>query len=110
MAVTVYDQYKHLTLEEQRYIKSHPQHAWSIKESKEIAFEETKKRFGMNGKNDRSDAFRHCFWSAILSRDLGYDAALKFTNAHESDPRNPADEKAMDLHNNAVGLSIGRFG
>jgi len=110
MATSVYDQYKNLTLQEQQYIRSHPHHAFSIKESKEIAFSETRKRFGMNGRNDKSDAFRHCFWSAILARDLGYQNALQFTNAHESDPRNPPKEKVMDLHNNSVGLSIGRTG
>jgi hypothetical protein len=46
----------------------------------------------------------------MLARDLGYQNALQFTNAHESDPRNPPQEKAMDLHNNSVGLSIGRAG
>jgi hypothetical protein len=110
MTTSVYDQYKNLTPQEQLYIRSHPHHAFAIKEAKEIAITETRKRFGFNGHNDRSDAFRHCFWSAMLARDLGYQNALQFTNAHESDPRNPPQEKAMDLHNNSVGLSIGRAG
>lgn len=110
MATSVYDQYKNLTPKEQAYIRSHPHHALSIKQSREEAYAETKKRFGHNGRNDKSDAFRHCFWSAILARELGYQNALKFTTAHESDPRNPPREKAMDLHNNSVGLSIGRAG
>ncbi|NOX44080.1 MAG: hypothetical protein GXP19_10155 [Gammaproteobacteria bacterium] len=84
--------------------------ALSIKRSKEKAFEETIKYFGINGRNDKSDAFHHCFWSAILAQELGYHNALQFTNAHESDPRNPSEEKAMDLHNNSIGLSIGRNG
>lgn len=109
MAPSIYDQYKNLTLQEQQYVRTHPHHALVIKESKEIAFAETKKRFGHNGRNDKSDAFRHCFWSAILARELGYSNALQFTNAHESDPRNPPQEKAMDLHNNSIGLSIGRM-
>lgn len=110
MGSSVYDQYKNLTPEEQQYIKMHPHHAIIIKRSKEIAFSETRKRFGVNGHNDKSDAFRHCFWSAMLARDLGYLNALRFTSSHESDPRNPPQEKAMDLHNNSVGLSIGMSG
>ncbi len=110
MGTSVYDQYNNLTPQEQMYIRSHPHHALSIKQSKEAAYAETKKRFGHNGRNDKSDAFRHCFWSAILTRELGYQNALKFTTAHESDPRNPPLEKAMDLHNNSVGLSIGKAG
>ncbi|MBD8512091.1 hypothetical protein L6J37_04400 [Photobacterium sp. WH77] len=63
-----------------------------------------------NGRNDASDAFRHCFWSALMARDLGYMNAQRFTNAHESSPDNPFMEKKMDLHNNDVGLRIGARG
>lgn len=80
-----------------------------IKLSKDTAFNETVRRFGRNGRNDRTDAFRHCFWSSVLSRDIGYFWAKAFTDAHETNPDNPADEKEMDLHNNSVGLKIGFF-
>ena len=75
--------------------------------SREKAYKETTRLFGYNGRNDSSDAFRHCYWSAMLSRDIGYQDALRFTTAHESDPSNPANEEAMDLHNKEVGLEIG---
>ena len=106
----LYDQYQNLTLKEKQYIRMNPHHAYAIKESKGIAFSETKKRFGFNGRDDKSDAFRHCFWSAILSRELGYQNALKFTTAHESSPKNEELAKEMDLHNNSVGLLIGSTG
>ncbi len=105
-----YDQYRQLTPQEKTYLFTHPHHASIIKENKQNALNETIKRFGYNRRNDRSDAFRHCYWSAILSRDIGYYNALMFTNAHESDPRNPKNEKAMDIHNNSIGLQIGRNG
>jgi hypothetical protein len=107
---TPYDQYNNLTLEEKKYIRLHPHHALAIKESKEEAFSQTKKKFGFNGRNDESDAFRHCYWSAILSRELGYYNARTFTSAHESSPQNIYHEKMMDLSNNYVGLIIGRSG
>ena len=56
------------------------------------AFAETQRRVGIDGHNDKSDAFRHCFWSAILSRELGFMNALEFTTAHESSPTNPPNE------------------
>jgi len=105
---SAYDQFQNLTDEEKTYVLQHPHHINTIKESKEKAFSETKKNFGYNGRNDRSDAFRHCFWSAILSRDIGYLNALEFTTAHESSPLNDSKEKQMDLHNNSVGLKIGQ--
>lgn len=107
MATSAYDQFGRLTPQEQAYIQSHPHHALTIKEAKETAFAETKARFGRNGHNDKSDAFRHCFWSALLARELGYAKALTFTTAHESSPTNVPAEMAMDLHNNRVGLHIG---
>lgn len=107
---TVYDQFNSLTPAEQEYVKGHPHHVLIIEEAKSTAFSETQRRFGINGHNDRSDAFRHCFWSALLSRELGFMNALEFTTAHESSPSNPPNEKEMDLHNNRVGLHIGRQG
>lgn len=103
-----YDQWTRLTTAEKLYLIAYPLHAPIIKASKDTAYNETKKRFGKNGRNDRSDAFRHCFWSAILSRDISYMNALAFTTAHESRHDNDPEEKKMDLHNNKVGLKIGK--
>jgi len=105
---TPYEQYENLTKKEKEYVLKHPDHILTIKESKEIAFAETKKQFGKNGRNDKSDAFRHCYWSALLSKELGYSNALEFTTAHESSPLNIKAEKTMDLHNNKIGLKIGQ--
>jgi len=110
MSATVYDQVKKLNPKEQHYIALHPQHALTITRAFIKAVDETEKRFPKNGLNDRSDAFRHCFWSAILARDIGYFSAQQFATFHEIFPENPQNEKAMDLHNNRVGLLIGKAG
>ncbi len=107
MAIEAYEQYDVLTDAEKSYFKLHPHHIKTIKDSKKTAYDETKKRFGFNRRNDKSDAFRHCFWSAILAKDIGYKHALEFTTAHESAPKNDPHEKIMDLHNNAIGVHIG---
>jgi hypothetical protein len=79
-----------------------------IYQSKEKALSETTFRFGQkSGHNNSVDAFRHCYWSALLARDVGYELALEITTTHEDFSQNPLDEKVMDLHNNAVGLKIG---
>lgn len=57
--------------------------------------------------NGAGDAFRHCYWSSLLARDIGRDNASEFTTAHESKPGNPKREKEMDLHNNGKGIEIG---
>lgn len=109
----VYEQWTNLTPAEKAVIAAltlrNPAAPLIIKNSKDVAFDETTAKFGYNGRNDKSDAFRHCFWSATLARDLGYFGAKMFTDAHETNPANPPDEKAMDLHNNSVGLKIGLY-
>lgn len=110
-----YEQWSNLTPAEKAVIASMAANPLTavkipfIKMSKDTAFNETIRRFGRNGRNDRTDAFRHCFWSSVLSRDIGYFWAKAFTDAHETNPDNPADEKEMDLHNNSVGLKIGFY-
>ena len=70
---------------------------------------EARRRFSGDGQhNGNGDAFRHCYWSSLLARDITPEKALQFTTAHEAYWGNPAGEKAMDLHNNGVGIGIGR--
>ena len=90
---------------------------WSFFLSKQLSYSTPQKmRFARakcapgSGRNTVSDAFRHCFWSALPARDIGYASALRYTNAHEAFAGNFGCEKIMDLHNNAVGLRISRFG
>lgn len=54
--------------------------------------------------NDESDACRHYVWSILLSRDLDPEFAENLLNAHENNPLEPENEKAMDLSNNRLGL------
>jgi len=46
--------------------------------------------------------------SVLLSKEIGCTNALEFTAVHESSPNNIQSEKAMDLHNNKVGLKTGQ--
>lgn len=42
-----------------------------------------------------------------MTRALGSDLAKSFGDAHEAFSGNPPEERAVDLHNNAVGREIG---
>lgn len=93
---------------ERAYLGRHPWYAADIETAANKALSEAARRFGRGSlHNGAGDAFRHCYWNAVLARDIGKDNALQFTTAHESRPGNPPDEKVMDLHNNAVGARIG---
>lgn len=54
--------------------------------------------------NDESDACRHFAWSMYMSNSLGTDRALAILNAHENNPREPSEERSMDLANNRLGI------
>ena len=59
--------------------------------------------------NDPGDAFRHAFWSALMTRTYGEDFAREFTSAHETSASVASDAREqsfMDLHNNEVGIQI----
>jgi len=86
-------------------------HSWLIDDIERGATQATKetiRRFGVNGRNDPSDAFRHCYFSALLTRDIGYSNARFFMEAHELIAGNP--DFQMDMHNNSKGFRIGLTG
>ncbi|MDE1474930.1 DUF6973 domain-containing protein [Xenorhabdus bovienii] len=107
-----YEDYKNLskqiTESEKVFFVNDPYSIPIIHSAAQEASNETKRLFGINGHNDLSDAFRHCYFAAMLSRDLGYYDALDYLNAHESSPNNPIREKRMDTQNNYIGADIGR--
>jgi hypothetical protein len=68
------------------------------------------RRAGRYGKkhNGKGDAFKHAYWSALMTFYYGEPWAKALGNAHEKRPNNPKIEKRMDLHNNAVGRGHGK--
>src|SRR5690554_7547626 len=51
---------------ERTFLAMHPFLVKDIEENARKATDETVRRFGRNGYNDSSDAFRHCYFSALL--------------------------------------------
>lgn len=99
-----------LTPAEKVYLIAHPHHLSTIRDAADKALREARRLFpGRAQHNGTGDAFRHCFWSSLLARDIGVANASQFTTAHEAYSANPPDERAMDLHNNSVGHEIGRY-
>lgn len=56
-------------------------------------------------RNDESDACRHYVWATLLTKEFGRELAEKFLYAHENEPTQPIEEKAMDIANNNRGIS-----
>jgi hypothetical protein len=100
--------YDRLTSAEKLALALRPAMVGTVRDSAEKALGEAHRRFPPGTlHNGPGDAFRHCYWSALLTRDIGFNNAKAITDAHEEFPHNPAAEKQMDLHNNLQGMSIG---
>jgi len=100
----LYDIWNNLSQREKDLIKSFPMKAWNIFKNREIAENATRNKFGKNGLNDKSDAFRHAYYNAINTKKVGAYMAQLFSDAHESEvPSRFQLEKTMDLFNNSIG-------
>ncbi|MEU6374259.1 DNRLRE domain-containing protein [Streptomyces sp. NPDC046909] len=54
----------------------------------------------------RGDAFRHCYWNALMEIYVDHETAYEVATRHESESRGV--DKEMDLKNNKKGREIGR--
>lgn len=58
--------------------------------------------------NGTGDAFRHCYWNALMAIHINPDQAKKVADQHEDSSAGPENEKTMDRKNNEVGREIGK--
>ncbi|WP_129133659.1 DUF6973 domain-containing protein [Clostridium tetani] len=114
------DSYNRLNKEEKKLVKIHPSEALSVYSAAKSATEETIRRFGRNGEDDVSDAFRHAFWNADMTCLFYYDQIIgngsrpsaklasniteKWATAHEYG--SSGLPRTMDLYNNKLGRAI----
>lgn len=88
-------------------ILRNPFSALKIRINKANAENITVTKYGYNGHNDKSDAFRHAYFQAINARACDETIARQFSNAHEeTTPTALLLEKQMDLHNNDIGFAV----
>lgn len=79
----------------------------SAKSAADDALARAKKKFDTSTLYlGKGDAYRHCYWSARMTIDMGKDEAKGFGDRHESE--SSGSDKSMDLANNATGRSVGK--
>lgn len=101
-----------LTTEEIKLYTAHPMKALKAKECANDALESTKKKYKEcvrwlgNG-----DAYRHAYWSALMTKKIDKDFAWRAGLAHEGlgtgynfDEQN--DDTKMDIQNNYLGRQL----
>ncbi len=92
---------------ENALIKKYPTALVRLVASNKLTELITEKNFGGNGHNDCSDAYRHAMFNATNAFYLGPDIAKEFGDAHEcANSDDQYYEGVMDLHNNAIGISV----
>lgn len=96
-----------LNSKEQELIRNNPWHALTTKSASEESIRATKEYYPPEDRfQNRADAFRHSYWNVCLARYCkNRDWAERWTTAHE-DGEKDASDKAMDMHNNAVGRKV----
>lgn len=111
----IIDIWNALTDSEKKLCIRYPFDALKVNTARNIATEQTDRKFGFSGLGDRSDAFRHGIWNAEMTVLIGKEKAELFATAHEdkdvtgneSDGYPKTAHRDMDLHNNEVGRTIG---
>lgn len=79
----------------------------SAKSAADDALARAKKKFDASTLyQGKGDAYRHCYWSARMTIDMGESQAKGFGDRHESE--SSGADKSMDLANNATGRSVGK--
>ncbi len=90
-------------------------HIWNIgpwddlstKSDNKDALSTAQRKFPRNElHNGKGDAFRHCYWSCIMSLRMGVDQAKSVGDTHEeygAKAGQAKKEEIMDLHNNQKG-------
>lgn len=80
---------------------------YDIKKTADKAYNSAAKLYAKNGlKDGKGDAYRHCYWSALMTVKWGEAEALEHGTRHESDTPEGA-ERTMDLENNGTGRDRG---
>ena len=103
-----YNIWRKLTTKEKEIFKLYPAAAIILNRNKTIAEQSTISYYGTNGLNDNSDAFRHAYFNALNSREMGKWLAKKLSDGHESEtPIIWSLEVQMDLFNNNIGHQAG---
>jgi hypothetical protein len=110
-----YDKWNKLTECERDFFRSNPQHLYTARGNKAAAEKVAWERFGnCNTPSDRpmlntiGDAYRHAYFAALNTHNMGHTNAKSLGDAHECDtPSNNLNQKQMDLHNNAWGYHYG---
>ena len=100
----IIDLYPGLTLAERGFATDSPRDAIIAYSYSWKAESICEQKYATSNHNDESDACRHFIWAALLTNRLGAGTAKKILDAHENNPDEATEERAMDMANNRAGI------
>lgn len=100
----IIDIWNALTDSEKTLCIRYPFDALKVNTARNIATEQTERKFGCNGLGDRSDAFRHGIWNAEMTVLIGSEKAELFATAHED--KDVTVMNRMDILKQHIGIWI----
>jgi hypothetical protein len=83
-AIDVYT--KHLSPAEKKFVKRITRCLYDLLLAAQKASQEALRRYPGEGHNGGGDAFRHAYWSALMTRNSSLLMAKKYGYAHEAVP------------------------
>lgn len=102
------DLYPGITAAERALVTKNPKQMFLAYQLSWKAEDVCEKSFAVSTQNDASDACRHFVWAVLLAKEMGGETAQEILDAHEQNPDQPAEEKAMDLANNQRGVTFAK--
>lgn len=95
--------------QEKIFILNHPNKARKMYSNMETAVEMSRETYpDLDGRGTERDAYRHAMWQALNVQSVGEEATREMANAHEYRDGQPMKDMIMDIHNNEIGIEIGR--
>jgi hypothetical protein len=100
------DLYPSLTASERALASKNPSKSLKAYQLSAKAESLCRRLYNTSELNDESDACRHFVWAGLLENEFGREFSEKVLYAHEQEPSQPEEQKAMDLANNQRGVSV----
>ncbi|MEV5682855.1 DNRLRE domain-containing protein [Streptomyces sp. NPDC052164] len=96
-----------MTPSEKRYCWLNPYDCSKARDQASVAVHYAKKYYADKTLyQGTGDAFRHCYWNAMMEIFVDHETAYEVATRHESQSK--GNDKEMDLRNNKIGRAIGR--
>ena len=107
--VNAKNEWRNCCSQEKTFVSNNPYKAYKMYSNQETAVTMSRGKYpDSDGRGTKRDAYRHAMWQALNVQSVGEEATREMANAHEYRDGQPLNDLIMDIHNNEVGIEIGR--